>query len=83
MLIGAVLVEPEAEVSFRDGLILHDTHVRPTCGVRSPAGGTFNVSMELRYKEEGTGKGDLVNYMFETINFDCKKYSCVDLTKIF
>lgn len=47
MLIGAVFIEPEAEVALGDRLVLHDAHVRPASGVRSPADGTFNFSMKL------------------------------------
>lgn len=36
MLISAVLIEPEAEVALRDGLVLHHAHVWAARCVRSP-----------------------------------------------
>lgn len=48
MLISAVLIEPEAEVALRDGLVLHHAHVWTARCVRSPADNTHNLSMEFQ-----------------------------------
>lgn len=37
VLIRAVFIEPKPEVSFRDRLVLQDSHVRPSRGVGAPA----------------------------------------------
>lgn len=43
MLVGAVFIEPESKVPFRDGLVLHHSHVGTSGGVSAPADNTYTV----------------------------------------